>query len=115
MPAAAQSPAPIAVLRIDKLLWFIRLATTREMGREWATTGHIRLNGRRVERASTSIRSGDILVMPIRDTVRVIEILVIPHRRGPATEAHACYRYLDTPAHKAPGQAFQGAALTGRA
>jgi ribosome-associated heat shock protein Hsp15 len=40
-----------AGLRIDKLLWFLRLARTRALAQDWAQAGHIRLNGRRVERA----------------------------------------------------------------
>ena len=27
--------------------------------------------------------------------VRVIELIALPHRRGPATEARSCYRMLD--------------------
>jgi ribosome-associated heat shock protein Hsp15 len=98
MPAAVQPPVMVASLRIDKLLWFIRLAATRDLAREWAMTGHIRLNGRRVERASTTVRAGDVVVLPLRGVVRVIEIMAIPHRRGPAPEAQACYRHLDSQA-----------------
>jgi len=32
----------------------------------------------------------------LRDAVRVIEVLAIPARRGPAPEAQACYRFVDT-------------------
>jgi ribosome-associated heat shock protein Hsp15 len=57
--------------------------------------GHMRLNGRRVERPGTAVKTGDILVLPLPHGVRVIEILVLPARRGPAPEAQACYRALD--------------------
>ena len=46
--AAAQPSTVLAGLRIDKLLWFMRLAATRDLAREWAMAGHIRLNGRRI-------------------------------------------------------------------
>jgi ribosome-associated heat shock protein Hsp15 len=82
-------------LRIDKLLWFLRLARSRRFAREWAEAGHIRLNGRRVDKAACPITAGDVLTLPLRTQVRVIEILAMPGRRGPASEAQACYRVLD--------------------
>ncbi|EGD60158.1 RNA-binding S4 [Novosphingobium nitrogenifigens DSM 19370] len=91
--ASLSQPAP--GIRIDKLLWFLRLASTRTFAQEWAGEGHIRLNGRRVERPSATVRAGDILVLPMRTAVKVIEVLAIPARRGPATEAQACYRVVE--------------------
>ncbi|WP_068088137.1 RNA-binding S4 domain-containing protein [Novosphingobium rosa] len=82
-------------MRIDKLLWFLRLSPTRPRAHDWVLEGHMRLNGRRVERPGASVKSGDILVLPLPHGVRVIEILVLPPRRGPAPEAQACYRVLD--------------------
>lgn len=82
-------------LRLDKLLWFLRLAPARGVAQERIATGHIRLNGRRVERSAHPIRVGDRLTLPLGERVLAIEILVLPHRRGPALEAQACYRTLD--------------------
>ncbi len=90
-------------MRIDKLLWFLRLACSRSFAQDWASEGHIRLNGRRIERPSATVREGDVLVLPIRDAVRVIEVLAIPERRGPAPEAQACYRFVDTAKQILPG------------
>jgi ribosome-associated heat shock protein Hsp15 len=91
VPSLAAGPT----IRIDKLLWFLRLAASRSFAQGWASQGHIRLNGRRIERPSAVVREGDVLVLPLRDAVRVIEVLAIPTRRGPAPEAQACYRYVD--------------------
>ena len=82
-------------MRIDKLLWFLRLAKTRPLAQTLAEEGHMRLNGRRVERAHQKVAVGDILTVPTAGGVRVIEILSLPERRGPAPEAQACYRVLD--------------------
>ena len=82
-------------MRIDRLLWFLRLAASRSMAQKWALAGHIRVNGRRVTKPSTAIAQGDVLTLPMRSHVRVIEILALPGRRGPAAEAQACYRELD--------------------
>jgi ribosome-associated heat shock protein Hsp15 len=65
-------------MRIDKLLWFLRLSKSRNSAQELATTGLMRLNGNRVQRAAQAVKAGDVLV-----------------RRGPAAEAQACYRVLD--------------------
>lgn len=82
-------------MRLDKLLWFLRLAHSRSFAQDWIRAGHFRLNGRRVERASAVIKPGDVLVLPLRQSVTVIEVLALPVRRGPAAEARACYRALD--------------------
>ena len=85
----------MAGLRIDKLLWFLRIAKTRGLAQQWIAAGHIRLNGRRVERAHQPVGTGDVLAIPLGKAVRVIEIIALPERRGPAPEAQACYRALD--------------------
>ena len=82
-------------LRIDKLLWFLRLAGSRSLAQDWVGEGHIRLNGRRIERASTAVRCGDVLVLPLHSGVRVIAVTRLPSRRGPAEEARGCYEILD--------------------
>jgi ribosome-associated heat shock protein Hsp15 len=82
-------------MRIDKLLWYLRLAHTRPIARAMAEDAHIRLNGRRVEHPHVKVSVGDVLVVPIDAGVRVVEIVALPVRRGPAPEAQACYRVLD--------------------
>jgi len=82
-------------MRIDKLLWFLRFTRTRGMAQDLVETGHVRLNGRRVERLHSRVGAGDILTLPLGQGVRVIELVGLPARRGPASEAQACYRVLD--------------------
>jgi ribosome-associated heat shock protein Hsp15 len=82
-------------MRIDKLLWFLRLAHTRTVAQDMVEAGHIRLNGRRVERSHTKVCVGDVLVVPLSAGVRILEIVSLPERRGPAPEAQSCYRPLD--------------------
>lgn len=82
-------------MRIDKLLWFLRFARTRPIAQALCEAGHIRRNGRRVEHAHVAIAAGDVLVIPLSSGVDVIEIVALPARRGPASEARACYRMLD--------------------
>lgn len=82
-------------MRIDKLLWLLRFAPSRTVAHDWVCAGHMRVGGRRIERASTAIRPGDVLTLPLRGGVRVIEVLALPTRRGPAAEARELYRVLD--------------------
>jgi ribosome-associated heat shock protein Hsp15 len=82
-------------MRIDKLLWYLRLAASRTSAQAWVAEGHIRLNGRRIERPSVLVRLGDVVVLPMRGGVSVIELVALPIRRGPAIEARDCYRVLD--------------------
>lgn len=82
-------------MRLDKLLWHLRLARTRTRAQAWIAEGHIRRNGARVERPGQTIAVGDVLTLPLARAVMVVEILSLPPRRGPAAEAQACYRVLD--------------------
>lgn len=82
-------------MRIDKLLWFLRFTKTRSNAQSLVATGHLRLNGRRIERAHQGVGIGDVLVLPLPHGVRVVELLAVPERRGPPGEAQSCYRMLD--------------------
>lgn len=85
----------MADLRIDKLFWFLRFARSRSQAQAMIEQGHVRLNGNRVIRCAQPVAVGDRLVLPLGQTIRVIEILALPGRRGPVIEAAACYRVLD--------------------
>jgi ribosome-associated heat shock protein Hsp15 len=78
-------------LRIDKFLWFARLTKTRSLATRLADAGHIRVDGRRVDRAHAGVKPGDTITLMLHDRVRVIRIETLPIRRGPAPEARDCY------------------------
>jgi len=84
------------VLRIDKLLWYLRFAHNRVMARKLAEKGHVRLNGRRIERGHVRVRQGDILTVPQGHEVHVVRIIVLPERRSSALQAQSCYEILQT-------------------
>jgi ribosome-associated heat shock protein Hsp15 len=87
-------------LRLDKFLWFVRLAKTRTFAQEVAEAGHMRISGRVVDRAHAPVRVGDVLSFPLHG--RVIRVAALPPRRGPAVEARLCYEDLSPPVD-APG------------
>lgn len=84
-------------LRLDKFLWFARLAKTRSFAQEVAEAGHMRISGRVVDRAHAPVRVGDVLSFPLHGRVRVIRVEALPVRRGPAAAARLCYCDLSPP------------------
>lgn len=78
-------------MRMDVLLWYLRLVRSRSQGKLLAEQGVIRSNGTRVVKAHHAVRCGDILTVPQDSRVLVLQIDQLPWRRGPAAEALACY------------------------
>ena len=85
-------------LRLDKFLWFARIAKTRADAQALAARGRIRLSGRVIDRAHAPVRVGDVLSFARRGTVRVLKVEALPARRGPPAEARTLYSELTTPA-----------------
>lgn len=81
-------------LRIDKWLWHARFCKTRAIAQEKALKGQIRLNGQRVERASASVRIGDLMTLPAGGKVVTLKVLGLGVRRGPASEAETLYELI---------------------
>jgi ribosome-associated heat shock protein Hsp15 len=81
-------------VRVDRFLFFIRLVKSRSLAQGLIETGHVRVDGRRVEKSSEEVRVGSILAFPLHERVRILRVLCLPERRGPATEARACYEEL---------------------
>lgn len=83
-------------MRIDRFLWFARISASRNYAQKLAEGGHLRIDGRRIERAAAPVRVGNVLAfLTHRGEVRAIRIEALPHRRGPPAEARACYVDLD--------------------
>jgi len=72
-----------------------------------AQTAKISVGSRKLEgHVIATVRVGDMLVVPLHNGVKVIEVVTLPARRGPAPEAQGCYRVLDgsPPTPLAPAQ-----------
>ena len=82
-------------MRIDRYLHCIRLVKSRTLAQGLIDTGHARIDGRRVVKPSEPVRVGSIIALPLRGAVRIIEVLALPGRRGPAAEARTAYREID--------------------
>ncbi|WP_245479647.1 RNA-binding S4 domain-containing protein [Hansschlegelia zhihuaiae] len=79
---------------MDVWLWRARVAKTRSLAAKLAQSGHVRLNGRRIDAAARQARVGDVLTIALERTVRVLRIAALGDRRGPAAEARALYEEL---------------------
>jgi ribosome-associated heat shock protein Hsp15 len=91
---AAQDDGARGRQRIDKWLWHARMVRTRSDAAALAASGHIRLNGKRVDAASQLVRAGDVLTIALDRTVRVVEVAGFSDRRGGAPLARTFYREL---------------------
>ncbi|NCG09598.1 MAG: RNA-binding S4 domain-containing protein [Alphaproteobacteria bacterium] len=78
-------------LRVDKYLWFARFFKTRSLATKRANGGRIRVNGNKIKKSSDPVRVGDILTFAQGDQIRVIRVLDLGIRRGPAQEAQNLY------------------------
>jgi ribosome-associated heat shock protein Hsp15 len=88
--------------RIDKWLWHARVVRTRAAAASLASSGHVRVNGQRIEAASRAVKAGDIITVALDRTVRVLEVKGFAERRGSAEHGLALYDDLSEPAPAAP-------------
>ena len=82
-------------MRIDLFLHRIRLVKSRRLAQSVIETGYVRVDGKRIEKASEQVQEGSVIALPLQGKVRVIRILALPARRGPASEARTCYEELE--------------------
>jgi ribosome-associated heat shock protein Hsp15 len=96
--------------RIDRWLWHARVVRTRSAAASLAASGHIRINGNRIDAASRPVRPGDVLTIALDRRVRVLRVLSFSERRGPAAVTPGLYEDLDAePAAVKQTGAFEAA------
>ena len=89
-------------MRIDRYLHCIRLVKSRTLAQGIIEAGHVRIDGKRIEKPSQDVDVGSIVALPLHGRVRVLKVLSLPDRRGPATEARSCYEELGIDAAQPP-------------
>lgn len=82
-------------MRLDRFLFFIRLLKSRTLAQALIEQGSVRIDGKRVAKASEEVRVGSVIALALHGKVRVLRVLDLPARRGPATEARICYEEID--------------------
>jgi ribosome-associated heat shock protein Hsp15 len=83
--------------RIDKWLWHARVVKTRSAAAELATSGHVRLNGTRIDQPSKPVKPGDVVTIALDRRVRVLKVAALAERRGSADVARVLYEDLSPP------------------
>ena len=80
--------------RLDRWLWCARFMRGRSDCAAWVSQGLIRINRQPTAKAHARLRVGDVLTVPIYGKVRVVRVLALCARRGPAREARGLYEEL---------------------
>lgn len=97
MTAAAGVGNAAESLRIDKWLWYARFFKSRSMATALVAAGRLRVNRSPISKPHHQVRPGDVLTFPQGPHIRVVEVVAIGKRRGPASEAQTLYNDLAPP------------------
>ncbi len=95
------SDAKGALLRLDKWLWYARFFKTRSAATKAILGSRFRLDGMIMNKPHRQALCGQVLTFIQGDRIRVIKIMALGSRRGPASEASLLYEDL-TPVRDVP-------------
>jgi ribosome-associated heat shock protein Hsp15 len=88
---------------LDKWLWCARFMKARSDCARLVGAGSVRLNRQATDKPHAKLRVGDVLTLPLPrgagGEVRVVRVLALAARRGPATEARGLYEEIDAVAN----------------
>lgn len=80
--------------RLDQWLFFARITKSRTLSQALIERGKVRVNADKAGKASHWLKLGDAITISLGPNVRVIKVLGIASRRGPAAEAQTLYEEL---------------------
>lgn len=83
--------------RLDRWLWFARVVKSRTLAAGLIEDGRVRVNREKATKPSQSIKPGDVLTVVVGPRLRILKVLDVGERRGPATEARTLYEDLTPP------------------
>ncbi|MDA1132458.1 MAG: S4 domain-containing protein [Proteobacteria bacterium] len=101
-------------LRADRWLWFARLFKSRTMAAEACAARRIRRNGQVMAKSNQLLRPGDVLTWADDARVRVIRVVAIATRRGPAAEARTMYEDMSAAVTRPPVEGIRRTPGSGR-
>ncbi|MCJ8140333.1 RNA-binding S4 domain-containing protein [Falsirhodobacter halotolerans] len=81
--------------RLDKWLVQARFFKTRSLALAVITARHVRINGQKASKPSAHVGQGDTLTFPQGNRIRVVRVMGLAERRGPASEAQGLYLDLN--------------------
>ena len=80
--------------RIDKWLWTARILRTRSQSAALVVGGHVRIDRLKIQKPAHPVQPGQHVTVSLPSRVRVLEVIAIAERRGPAVAARHLYRDL---------------------
>jgi ribosome-associated heat shock protein Hsp15 len=86
--------APRETIRLDKWLFQARFLKSRGLAADLIAEGKLRVNGQPTDKPARAVGAGDVLTFALHGRVRVVRILGLGDRRGPASEAQGLYEDL---------------------
>lgn len=89
-------------IRLDKWLWQARFLKSRSLAAKLCAGSRVRVNRRPATKPSAQVRTGDVLTFPLGNHIRVVRIVALGSRRGPAVEARALYEDMSEPPPSPP-------------
>jgi ribosome-associated heat shock protein Hsp15 len=81
----------LATLRLDKWLWFARLARTRSLAARLCAEARVSVGGRDGVKPHHAVRVGDVIVVELPYQRRRLIVRALGARRGPLAEAKLLY------------------------
>jgi ribosome-associated heat shock protein Hsp15 len=80
--------------RLDKWLWHARVVKARTSAAALVEAGHVRINGVREKAPGHGVKAGDVLMIGLDRSVRVLKVVGFSERRGDAPAARLLYEDL---------------------
>jgi ribosome-associated heat shock protein Hsp15 len=84
-------------LRVDKWLFHARFFKSRTLAARMCEAGGLRIDGEKVSKSHYKVKAGEVLTFSQGPYIRVVKVLALGKRRGPAAEAQALYEDLNPP------------------
>jgi ribosome-associated heat shock protein Hsp15 len=90
-------PLVAARQRIDKWLFFTRVAKSRSLAQALVSGGKVAVNGQRIAQSSVQVKAGDMVAVTLERRDVVLKVVGPGDRRGPYEEARLLYEDLSPP------------------
>jgi ribosome-associated heat shock protein Hsp15 len=84
-------PSAASRQRIDKWLFFTRMAKSRSLAQSLVEGGNVRVNGEIIRQSSQQVKPGDRVDIALDRQTKVLIVVAIGDRRGPYEEARKLY------------------------
>lgn len=96
-------------VRVDKWLWATRKFKTRTLAGNTCSSGHVKINGN-LAKASSKVRVGDEVKALTPGGSKILKVLALAEKRGPASFAVTLYEDLtpEEPREIAPPRVERG-------